>query len=344
MTPLGRSGLTVSEVCLGTMTFGEQNSREDAFAQLDLAQDRGINFLDTAELYAIPPRAETHGRTEEYIGDWFAARGNRDRWIVASKVVGRSSMDWFRPWEGETRVDERNIRYAIEGSLKRLKTDRIDLYQIHWPDRPMKIFGAVGYDHQPGDAVPIEEQLAILKALVDEGKIRAVGLSNETPWGVMRFLEAADRLGLPRVASVQNAYSLLNRVDDTALAEVLIREEVGYLPYSPLGQGVLTGKYLGGARPEGSRKVLFDRLQRYETEGVETVIRAYCDLAQAAGLTPAQMALAFVRQRPFVTSTIIGATTLPQLQENLSAFDVTLSADVLKGIEAIHRLRPNPCP
>ncbi|MFT8676192.1 MAG: aldo/keto reductase [Acetobacter sp.] len=343
---LGRTGLLVSEICLGTMTFGQQNTEAEGHAQLDLALERGINFIDTAELYAIPPKAETYGATETIIGSWLKARGGRDRLIIASKVVGRSASPWFRPGGEEARLTPRQIRYALEGSLRRLGTDYIDLYQLHWPDRQIGLFGAGGTtfdDITKADEVPIEETLAVLGDLVAEGKIRHVGLSNETAWGVSRFL-AESRSGLPRVASIQNAYNLINRTFEIGLAEMALRERVGLLAYSPLAQGYLTGKYLNGARPAGARTTLFDRGQRYEKPGVDVAIEAYLALARAEGLDPVQLAIAFVTSRPFVTSNIIGATSLAQLETILGSVDLVITPELEEKINAIHQVHSNPAP
>jgi aryl-alcohol dehydrogenase-like predicted oxidoreductase len=345
---LGRTGLSVTSICLGTMTWGQQNTEAEGHAQLDYAIDRGINFVDTAELYSIPPRAETQGSTEHIIGTWLSARGGRDKIIIASKVVGRSGFDWFRPDGKGTCLDEANIRYAVEQSLKRLQTDYIDLYQLHWPDRPVSMFGAEGTTFRdiprPDESVPIEETLGVLHKLIDEGKIRHVGLSNETAWGVSRFLRAHETEVGPRVASIQNAYNLLNRTFEIGLAEMALREDVGLLAYSPLAQGYLTGKYQRGARPAGARTTLFNRGQRYEKQGVEEAIDAYLALARDANLDPAQMALAFVTSRKFVTANIIGATTMAQLKTDLASTEIKVTAELEERINAIHHARPNLAP
>lgn len=343
---LGRTGIMVSELCLGTMTFGQQNTQAEGHAQLDLALDRGINFIDTAELYSIPPRAETYGATETIIGSWLKARGGRDRLIIASKVVGRSSATWYRPGGEPARLTPRQIRYALEGSLRRLGTDYIDLYQLHWPDRNVALFGEGGTtftDLPKDDAVPVEETLGVLGDLVNEGKIRHVGLSNETAWGVSKFLSAS-KTGLPRVASIQNAYNLINRTFEIGLAEMALHEHVGLLAYSPLAQGYLTGKYLDGARPAGARTTLFNRGQRYEKPGVDDAIRAYLALAQAEGLDPIQLAVAFVTSRAFVTSNIIGATSLVQLEALLGSLDLSITPELEAKINAIHQVHSNPAP
>ena len=344
---LGRTGLNVTSICLGTMTWGQQNTEAEGHAQLDYAIDRGINFIDTAEMYSIPPKAETQGSTERIIGTWFAARGGRDRVILASKVSGRSTSDWLRPDRKGARLDDANIRYAVEQSLRRLRTDYIDLYQLHWPDRPIGLFGAGGTvfrDLPPGDSVPIEDTLGALGRLVDAGKIRHIGLSNETAWGVARFLHVAESGGGPRIASIQNAYNLLNRSFEIGLAEIALREQVGLLAYSPLAQGYLTGKYQRGARPAGARSTLFNRGQRYEKPGAEEAIDAYLALARDVGLDPATLALAFVTSRRFVTSNIIGATTMEQLRIALDSAAVAITPELENRIDAIHQIHQNPTP
>ncbi len=343
-SPLGRTGLEVSRICLGTMTWGEQNSESEAHAQLDAALAAGVNFIDTAEMYPVPPKAETYGRTEEYIGSWFKARANRDRVILATKVMSRSDdLTYVRG--GSTRLTRVNIEAALDASLRRLRTDYIDLYQLHWPDRRTNTFGKLGYVHDAADApVAIEESLAALADLVKAGKVRHIGVSNETPWGVAQFLRLAQDRDWPRIASIQNPYSLLNRSFEVGLAEFAHREDLGLLAYSPLGFGVLSGKYLDGARPAGARLTLFNRFRRYTGEIAQQAVRAYVDLARRHGLDPARMALAYVNARPFLTSTIIGATTLQQLRDNIDSIGLTLSDEVIAGIEAIHAAHPNPCP
>ena len=273
--PLGKTGIRVSAICLGTMTWGVQNSEADAHRQLDAAFARGVNFIDTAEMYPIPVSAETQGRTESYIGSWLKRSGNRDRVVIATKVAGRSrDITWLRP--GGTRLDRANITAAVDASLKRLATDFIDLYQLHWPDRRTNFFGKLGYVHNPKDeSVPLEETLGVLSELVKAGKIRHVGASNETPWGMMHALHLAEHKGLPRMVSIQNPYSLLNRTFEIGLAEIAIRESCGLLAYSPLGFGVLTGKYLGGARPADARLTLFPEYKRYQSPRAERAVRAY---------------------------------------------------------------------
>ena len=290
---LGRTGIKVSVLCLGTMTFGEQNSERDGHAQLDYAAAQGINFVDASEIYPIPPKPETQGRTKSIIGTWLASRKNRDKMIVATKVAGRGKMSWLRKDDQRTRQSASQIMEAVDASLARLKTDYIDLYQLHWPDRPMRIFEGLDYLHLEGESHPIHDILAVLGNLVEAGKVRFVGLSNETPWGVMSFLKASEQHGLPRIASIQNAYNLVNRSYETGLSEITYREQVSLLGYSPLGQGYLTGKYEGGALPPNSRKTLFDRLGRYEKANGPKAISTYVALARRHGLDPAQMAIAF---------------------------------------------------
>ncbi len=342
---LGRTGLKVSLICLGTMTWGQQNTEAEAHQQLDYALERGVNFIDAAEMYPVPPRQETQGRTEAYIGTWLAARKNRDKVIVATKVAGTSErLHWIR--DGHLRFDRKNITQAVEDSLRRLQTDYIDLYQLHWPERETNCFGQLGYHHDPKDNfTPLEETLAVLGELVQSGKVRHVGLSNETPWGTMRFLQLAEQTGLPRMVSIQNPYSLLNRSFEVGLSEIAIREQCGLLAYSPLAFGTLSGKYLDGQRPEGARLTVFSEFARYTSapHALEA-IRRYVEIARNHGLSPAQMALAFVNQQPFVTSNIIGATNLTQLQENIESAQVQLDPTVLQEIEAVHQVISNPCP
>ena len=341
---LGNSGCAVSELCLGTMTFGEQNSEAEGHAQLDYAFGRGINFVDAAEIYPVPPKPETQGRSEAIIGTWLAARRLRDKMVIATKVAGRGKSSWLRKDGSLPRQSASQIREAVEGSLKRLKTDYIDLYQLHWPDRPMRVFEGLNYLHIDGESHAIPEILGVLGELVSSGKVRFVGLSNESPWGLMSFLKASEQHGLPRPVSIQNAFNLVNRTFEMGLSEIAYREGVGLLAYSPLGQGYLTGKYEGGALPPGSRKTLFNRLGRYEQGNGPRAISAYVALAKRHGLDPAQMAIAFAVSRPFVTSAIIGATTLDQLKTDIAAAELKLSPDLLADIDQIHLDYPNPCP
>lgn len=342
--PLGRTGLTVSALCLGTMTFGEQNTEDEGFAQMDLARDRGITFIDAAEMYPVAPRPETQGRTEEIVGRWLAARGGRDRMVLATKAAGPGGMDWIRG-EGR-RLDRANILAAVDGSLKRLGTDYIDLYYLHWPDRPTNYFGRLGYVHKANaDFVALEESLAALAECIAAGKIRHVGLSNETPWGLMQALHLAESRGLPRPACIQNPYNLLNRSFEIGLAECAVREDVGLCAYSPLGFGTLTGKYLGGQKPPGCRLTLFpERYGRYVKPRGVAGTQAYVDIARRHGLDPAQMALAYVTSRAFTTSTILGATSVGQLRTNIDSVNLALPDAVMAEIEAVHADNPNPCP
>ncbi|WP_372738280.1 NADP(H)-dependent aldo-keto reductase [Neptunomonas sp.] len=340
---LGNSDLKVSRICLGSMTFGNQNSESEAQQQLDYALSQGVNFVDLAEMYPVPTSADTQGRTEAFVGNWMKQRNNRHQMVIATKVSGPADMvKYLRP---DICFDRHNIRTAIEASLQRLQTDYIDLYQLHWPDRKTNFFGQLGYQHDPSkDGTPILETLQVLKELVDEGKIRYIGLSNESPWGVMTFLKYAEMYQLPRVISVQNPYSLLNRSDEIGLTEVLQRERLDLLAYSPLGFGVLSGKYLNDQRPPGARLTLFPNYARYITPNGIRATQAYVDLARQCELDPAQMALAYVNSRAFTGATIIGATTLTQLQLNIASDDLMLSDEVLRAIEAIHENNPNPSP
>ncbi|RME93497.1 MAG: NADP(H)-dependent aldo-keto reductase [Candidatus Hydrogenedentota bacterium] len=341
---LGHTDVKVSKICLGTMTFGEQNSEKDAHEQLDYALDSGINFIDTAELYAIPPRKETQGLTEKYIGTWIKSRGKRDKIILATKIAGPSShVTWIAG--GKRRFNEKHLREAVEGSLRRLQTDYIDLYQLHWPERKTNFFGQLNFKvpAKEEETTPIEETLSALQKLIQEGKIRFIGVSNETPWGVCKFLHYAKSLNLPRIVSIQNPYSLLNRVYEIGLAEFSHRDKVGLLAYSPLAFGLLSGKYRN--KNATGRLTLFpDHFKRYSSPLSLKAAEKYIDLAQQWGLKPAQMALAFVNTRPFVTSNIIGATTMEQLKENIDSIHVELPKALLKAIDKIHQEIPNPAP
>jgi aryl-alcohol dehydrogenase-like predicted oxidoreductase len=341
---LGNTGTDVSVICLGTMTYGEQNTEAEAFEQMDYALAEGVNFFDTAELYSIPAKAETYGHTEEIIGDWFNARKNRDKVILASKIAGPGEgwVDHIR--SGKTRFIQEHIEAALNASLQRLQTDYIDLYQLHWPERKTNYFGPLGYVPEADSFTPIEETLEVLAAQVNAGKIRYIGLSNETPWGVMRFLSLAEKLDLPKIVSVQNPYSLLNRSYEVGLAEVSWREQCGLLAYSPLGFGVLSGKYLHGNLPAGARLTLYPDYTRYSGPQAISATQQYVELAQAHNLEPAQMALAYVNTRPFLTSSIIGATSMEQLRTNIGSIEVRLADETLGEIEAIHTNYPNPSP
>jgi aryl-alcohol dehydrogenase (NADP+) len=339
---LGGGALQVSEICLGTMTWGEQNSEQEAHAQLDLAVSHGVNFVDAAEMYPVPPRAETQGRTEAILGTWLKKQ-RRERLIIATKVTGPGrGFTWVRG--GELDLNRKNVMAAVDGSLKRLQTDYIDLYQLHWPDRYVPLFGKAFYDPaEERPTVPIEEQLGVFGDLVKQGKIRSFGLSNESAWGALRWLRTAEERGLPKPVSIQNAYNLINRSFEPALSEVARRENLPLLAYSPLAFGHLSGKYRNGATPPGARLSLHPPFgQRYLKPNVEPAVSAYAALARKAGIAPATLAIAFCRSRWFCASTIIGATTLDQLRENLNAASVTLSKELLAEVDALHLRFTNP--
>ncbi len=340
---IGKSDLSVSAICLGTMTFGQQNTEAEGHEQLDYAFERGINFIDTAEMYPVPPRAETVNRTESIVGNWLKNK-DRSKVIVATKVAGPGrSMDWIRG--GPKALDSENINTAIHGSLKRLQTDYVDLYQLHWPDRNVPIFGTYRFDpNNERITIPIQEQLEILSRLVSAGKVRYIGLSNETPWGVMEFLRLAREHNLPVIASTQNPYSLINRAYEFGLAEISYREKVGLLAYSPLAFGLLSGKYLDNPKTSGRITEFAGFGKRYEKPGVQAATRAYTDLAKKFEMSPATMALSFVYRQSFVASTIIGATNIKQLEENLRAWEHPLSQSQLDEIEQIHLRFMNPAP
>ena len=349
--PLGNTDTRVSVICLGTMTFGEQNSREEAFAQMDTAVAAGVNFFDTAEMYAVPSRPETCHLTETYIGDWLAQRGQRDDVVIATKIVGPSGMRhtssppplaWIRG--GKTRHTRDYLQAAVDGSLQRLQTDYIDLYQLHWPDRNTNFFGQSHYRHNSEEEMtPLLETLTALGDLVAAGKIRYIGLSNETPWGLTQCLQLAQTAGVPRVVSVQNPYNLLNRSYEIGMAEISVRDQCGLLPYSPLAFGMLTGKYLH-AMPADGRLTLFPVFKRYLTDKARTATADYVELAREYGLDPSQMAIAFTIRQPFVTSSIIGATTQAQLDCNIKSAAVTLGDDLLEKLEALGNKHFIPCP
>lgn len=342
---LGHSDLRVSAIGLGTMTFGEQTSEPDAHAQIERALAQGVNFIDVAEMYPAPPRAETQGLSEAYIGSWLRRSGRRHDVILATKAVGPPDgprgLAYLRG--GRTRLDRANLRQALEDSLQRLQTDYVDLYQVHWPDRTANRFGQMGYRHVDAEQpVPIAETLAALSELVRAGKARYVGVSNETPWGVAQYLKAADSGALERIASIQNPYNLLNRGFETGLAEFAIRERIGLLAYSPLAFGMLTGKYLDGARPPEARVVRWPRYSRYSGEAAQRACAEYVTLARRHGLDPAQMAIAFVKAQRFVTSVLLGAATLAQLETDLAADALQLPAELIEELEQIQRRHPNP--
>lgn len=342
---LPRTDLNVSLIGLGTMTWGQQNTEAEGHEQMDYAVERGINLFDVAEMYPVPPMAETCHETERIIGTWFSSRpGVRDRIVLATKVVGPGPhVSHIR--NGEARLDRRNIEAAVEGSLRRLQTDRIDLYQLHWPDRTVPIFGGRDFvESETHEWTPIEDTLEVLQDLRDAGKVRHFGLSNETPWGTMKFLQLAEQRGLPRMVTIQNSYNLLNRCFDGGLSEICYREDIRLLPYSPLAFGRLSGKYRGGSRPEGARCTLWERFARYSGENSDAAIEEYCRIAGEAGLDPAQMALAWINGQAHVASNLIGATTMEQLKSNIDSVDLQLGDEVLGAIDEVHAKYPNPCP
>lgn len=340
---LGNSDLYVPPICLGTMTFGQQNSEADAHAQLDHAIDRGVNFIDTAEMYPVPTRAETSGRTEQYVGTWLK-RQTRDRIVVATKAAGPGrGITWVRG--GQLQFTPHNLTKALEGSLKRLQTDYVDLYQLHWPDRNVPLFGGYHFDpEQERETVPLRETLGALAGFIESGKVRHWGLSNETPWGLMSVLRVADELGIPRPITVQNAYNLLNRTWESGLSEIGYREKVSLLAYSPLGFGLLSGKYIDNPEASGRVNEFKGFGGRYSKPNTAAAVAAYAALARENGLTSAQLALAFVYNHWCVGSTIIGATSMEQLNENLDAARVPIPPEVLQAIERIHLRFPNPAP
>lgn len=346
---LGRTDVMVSELCLGTMVFGHQTDELTAHRLMDHAVASGINFFDAAERYPVPMQESTFGHTEEIIGTWLKARGCRDDIILATKITGRSSNSFVRrdlQVKGEVRIDKRNIEAAIDASLRRLQTDYVDLYQLHSPDRNIQAWGRTSYT-DPGGAeeTPILEQLELLNGLVKAGKVRHIGLSNESAWGAMKFLETAEKYRLPRVVSIQNSYSLLDRLLETDVAEVASREDCGILAYSPLRHGLLTAKYLGGARPEGTRFALFeDYFKRLLTPNGAAATERYAAIARDHGLDPAIMALSYARMRPFVTSVIIGVRNMDQLVMNLKSVERELCKEVLDAIDVVHKEMTNPCP
>lgn len=341
-TKLPHSTLEISKICLGTMTFGEQNSQQEAFEQLDYALAHGVNFIDTAEMYPVPPQAKTQGLTEQFIGDWLSKSGKREKVVIATKIAGPRSVPYIRE---NMSLNRRHIHTAIDDSLTRLQTDYVDLYQLHWPQRQTNCFGQLNYPYpNEQEEVTLIETLEALTDLVKAGKVRYIGVSNETPWGVMTLLRLAEKHDLPRIVSIQNPYNLLNRSFEVGLSEISHYEGVQLLAYSPMAFGTLSGKYLDGARPQGARCARFERFQRYFTpQGIEAT-KAYVSLAKEYGLDPAQMALAFVNQRPFVASNIIGATTLEQLKANIESVQLKLEDEVLSKIQQIGTTYSNPCP
>ncbi len=338
---LGHSELNVSKICLGTMTFGEQNTQTEAHDQLDFAFANGVNFIDTAEMYPVPPRQETQGDTEKFIGSWLTKRNCRDKVIIASKVAGPGMMDYLR---NGAQLVRSQMDQALHDSLSRLQTEYLDLYQIHWPARNTNFFGKLGYQFDQQDSTPIEETLEVLHDYVQQGKIRYIGISNETPWGLMKYLTLAKENNWPRVISVQNPYSLLNRSFEVGLAEFSDREKISLLAYSPLGFGTLTGKYIQKKNLEKARLTLFENYNRYSNEQAKQATLLYIKLANDYQITATQMALAYVNSRPFTGANIIGATTIEQLDENIKSIELTLSDEIVEKIELIHQRIPNPSP
>ena len=341
---LGNTGIRVSKICLGTMTYGEQNTEADAHEQMDFAISQGVNFFDAAEMYPVPPKESTQGKTEEYIGTWLKKTGKRKNIILATKVAGPGMMPYLR---GGAQLVPKQINKALNASLKRLQTDYIDLYQIHWPARNTNYFGPLGYQHDKTESsatlTEMEDAYACLVKAIEKGKVRYLGISNETPWGAMQYQHMASINNWPSMVSIQNPYNLLNRSYEIGLAEVSHRENMGLLAYSPLGFGVLSGKYINDS-PKNARITLFDRFVRYSNKEGVSATSKYVNLAREHGYSPAQMALAFVNSRPFVSANIIGATTIEQLQENIESIKIKLDDEVLEKIEQIHQQQPNPCP
>lgn len=342
---LGRTDLDVPVLCLGTMMMGDQINEEDSRAQMDMCLERGLNFFDTAEMYTVPPKAETQGESERIIGRWMADHKNRDEMIIATKVAGRADLPWVRDGE-ECRLSREQIITAVERSLKNLQTDYIDLYQTHWPDRRVPMFGAslYGYVHYDEPGIAIEETLRAMEELVASGKVRHVGVSNETSYGVMRHIRHSENENLPRIVSIQNAYHLLNRTFEPDLAEIAMEEQVGLLAYSPLAQGNLTGKYLDGAVPKGSRRAFMDRMQRYEKPGVVEAVKRYVDIANDFGIAPAAFAMAFVTSRPFLTSNIFGANGLDQLGVIFDSLDVKWTDEMERAVNTAFAEIQSPAP
>jgi aryl-alcohol dehydrogenase-like predicted oxidoreductase len=343
-TTLPNTNIKVSKICLGTMTFGQQNTESEGHSQMDYALENGVNFFDTAEMYSIPGKQETYGSTEKIIGSWFKKTGKREEVVLASKIAGPNPI--FGYMREKLDFSPASIQYALDNSLQRLQTDYIDLYQLHWPERKTNFFGQRGYKVQNDDAWEdnIHAVLEALDGFVKAGKIKQIGVSNENPWGMMRFLEESKYNNLPRIKTIQNPYSLLNRLFENASAEVCLRENVGLLAYSPMAFGVLSGKFLTGESHPNARLSLFPQYSRYSSAQCAEATRLYQEVAHKHGLTLTQLALAFVEQQPFLTSTIIGATTMEQLKENIDTIKVTLSEDILKAIDAVQAIIPDPAP
>lgn len=342
-TTLPHTNIKVSKICLGTMTWGNQNTQQEGFDQMDLALDRGVNFFDVAELYPVPATAETYAETERIIGNWFAKTGNRDKVVLATKIAGPGD---YTAHIRTTGFSKEALNEAVNNSLKRLKTDYIDLYQLHWPERNTNTFGVRDYKHNTNDKWQdnFNEILHSLDEIIKMGKIRQVGLSNEKAWGTMRYLEESKNNSLPRMITIQNAYSLLNRTFEGDLAEISHRENIGLLAYSPMAFGVLSGKYIKGTAADNARLKLFPRFARYSSKQSTEATKRYLKIAEDNGMSLAQMSLAFVNERPFVTSNIIGATSIEQLKENIDSIDISLSEEVMAAINSVHADIPNPAP
>nr|WP_321246949.1 aldo/keto reductase [uncultured Psychroserpens sp.] len=342
-TTLPKTDIKVSKICLGTMTWGNQNTQDEGFAQMDLALDKGVNFFDVAELYPVPATAETYAETERIIGNWFEKTGNRDKVVLASKIAGPGDYTAHIRTNG---FSKDALNDAVNNSLKRLKTDYLDLYQLHWPERDTNMFGVRDYTHNPNDKWDdnFNEILHNLDDIIKSGKIRQVGISNEKAWGTMRYLEESKTNNLPRMITIQNAYSLINRVFEGDMAEIAMREEIGLLAYSPMAFGVLSGKYIKGTAADNARLKLFPRFARYSSDKATEATKRYMKIAEDNNMTLAQMSLAFVTDRPFMTSNIIGATSLEQLNENIDSANITLSDEILKAINEVHAEIPNPAP
>ena len=337
---LPNTELNVSLICLGTMTYGEQNNEKEAHEQLDYSLSNGINFIDTAEMYAIPPREETQGKTESIIGSWLTKRKDREKIIIATKVAG-PGMEYLR---GGSRLDKKSIFEAVDASLTRLKSDYIDLYQVHWPERKSNYFGRLGYQYTEDMGIPIEETLEAMSELVKSGKVRYIGISNETPWGTKKYLELAEEKGFEKIVSIQNPYSLLNRIYEVGLAEISQHENIGLLAYSPLGFGQLTGKYIDKTNKDSRLGLYGDWFTRYSNDRCLNAVKKYAVIAKNHGLSLTHLSLAFVNIQPFVTSNIIGATTMEQLKENIESVDVHLSDEIIEEINQVHENQPNPAP
>jgi len=352
-TKLGNSNIDVSKICLGTMTFGEQNSKKESFEMMDYAHDNGINFFDTAEMYPSYPKKETYGMSEEFIGEWIKSKGNRDKIVIASKItsnhpkgIGATKLSWIRKGGENLKFDKKNLNIAVNKSLKRLNTDYIDLYQLHWPERNVPIFGQLDFEYNKNDDkwTPIHEVLENLKDIIKSGKIRSIGISNETPWGFVNFLNLAKEKKLPKIMTIQNGYNLVNRIFDLANSEISIRERCGLLAYSPLAGGRLSGKYIRNKKIKNSRYTLWPKtFSRHNTKRGEVAIKKYAQLSKKYNLTPSIFSNAFVLSRPFLTSSITGATSIKQLKENINSININFTDEMMKDVQNIHLSDPNPC-